>query len=180
MQITDDTLILSMMLAPDTRNKGYRELVNKHKEKLYWHIRRIVLFHEDADDVLQNTFIKIVRNIEKFEGQSSLFTWMYKIATNESLNYIKSKKTRPSESIENTMYFTKSADISIEENKVLNLLQKAIDTLPEKQKLVFNMRYYNEMPYHEMSEITDTSVGALKASYHHAVKKIEEIIKKES
>ncbi len=177
MHISDDSKILVMIASSDQRNQGYRLLVNKYKEKLYWHIRRIVHEHEDADDVLQNTFIKVVRNIDDFQQKSSLFTWLYRIATNESLNFINSKKLRKTEEIGNVVLFKAAGESLMEENKILNLLQIAINNLPEKQRLVFNMRYYDEMTYQDMAEITDTSVGALKASYHHAVKKIEERLK---
>ncbi|MBK8515149.1 MAG: RNA polymerase sigma factor [Saprospiraceae bacterium] len=174
---SEDTQILNMIESPELRNQGYQLLVNKFKEKLYWHIRRIVLDHDDADDVLQNTFMKVVRKIDGFQHQSSLFTWLYRIATNESLNFINNKKNRKTEHIEDTLFFKSAGDNLMDEKVILNLLQLAINRLPEKQKLVFNMRYYDEMSYQEISDITETSTGALKASYHHAVKKIEEQLK---
>lgn len=177
MQITEDSNILMMISSSDQKNQGYRLLVNKYKEKLYWHIRRMVNDHDDADDVLQNTFIKVVRNIDGFQQHSSLFTWIYRIATNESLNFIHSKKNRQTEEIGNVVLFKAAGESLMDETKILNLLQHAINILPEKQKLVFNMRYYDEMSYQDIAEITDTSIGALKASYHHAVKKIEERLK---
>ncbi|MBC7884319.1 MAG: RNA polymerase sigma factor [Saprospiraceae bacterium] len=173
----DDSQILEFMISPSKRNEGYRYLVGKYKEKLYWHIRRLVGDHEDADDVLQNTFIKIVRNIDGFQKQSSLYTWIYKIATNESLNFIQTKKNKYAESLDGSQVEYIKDSVYFDENKALDHLQTAINRLPEKQKLVFNLRYYDEMPYQDMADITDTSVGALKASYHHAVKKIEEHLK---
>ena len=177
MQITEDSNILTMISSYEQRNQGFRLLVNKYKEKLYWHIRRIVIDHDDADDVLQNTFLKVVRSIDSFQQQSSIYTWLYRIATNESINFINSKKNRQTEEIGNVVLYKAAGESLMDDTKILNLLQLAINNLPEKQKLVFNMRYYDEMSYQDIAEITDTSVGALKASYHHAVKKIEESLK---
>lgn len=140
----------------------------------------MVTTHEDADDVVQNTFIKVFRNLDKFKRDSKLYTWIYRIATNESLTFLKKRKKRYSESIdesENNIENSLVADSYFDGNKIQTLLQKAIIALPDKQKAVFNLRYYEEMPYNDMSEIMETSVGALKASYHHAVKKIEQFIK---
>ena len=140
----------------------------------------MVTTHEDADDVVQNTFIKVFKNLDKFKGDSKLYTWIYRIATNESLTYLKNRKKRHSESIdetENNIENKLVADAYFDGDSIQLLLQKAIIGLPDKQKAVFNLRYYEEMPYRDMSEILETSVGALKASYHHAVKKIEEFIK---
>ncbi len=136
--------------------------------------------HADANDVLQNVMIKVYRSIHKFEGKSSLFTWLYRIATNETLTFIKSKKRKETSSIDNEdLGLDKSlrAEHSIASEEVQYYLNKAMEQLPEKQKLVFNMRYFDEMPYEEISKVLDTSVGALKASYHHAVKKIEAFIR---
>jgi RNA polymerase sigma factor (sigma-70 family) len=177
LKIPEDFEIYSMISTPELRNQGYRMLVQKFKEKLYWHIRRLVQHHDDADDVLQNTFMKVVRNIEGFQQQSSLYTWMFRIATNESLNFIKNKKTRTTIEMDDMVYFKSAGESLMDSAKILNLLQIAIQNLPEKQRLVFNMRYYDEMSYKDMSEITETSEGALKASYHHAVKKIEDFLK---
>lgn len=140
----------------------------------------MVTTHEDADDVVQNTFIKVFKNLDKFKGNSKLYTWIYRIATNESLTFLKNRKRRHSESIDDTEYTIENnlvADEYFDANNAQLILQKAIIALPEKQKAVFNLRYYEEMPYNDISEILETSVGALKASYHHAVKKIEEFIK---
>jgi RNA polymerase sigma-70 factor (ECF subfamily) len=180
MLVPEDDVIIAMIATPDQKNQGYRHLVSKYKEKLYWHIRRMVHSHEDADDVLQNTFLKIFRNMDSFHQHSSLYTWMFRIATNESLNFMKSTKYHQTESLDHMAYFKATSEIMQDESVILNMLQRAINSLPEKQKLVFNLRYYSEMSYQQISEITDTSVGALKASYHHAVKKIEEIVKSQA
>jgi RNA polymerase sigma factor (sigma-70 family) len=174
----EDVKILEYLRHEHHQNEGFRLLIKKYQESLYFHIRRMVESHDDADDVLQNVFIKIFRNINNFQQQSSLFTWIYRIATNECLTFIeKNKRSRSTISIDdNQMSLGIVANASIDASKTLASLDQAISRLPEKQKLVFNMRYYDEMSYQEMSEITQTSVGALKASYHHAVKKIEEYV----
>ena len=146
---------------------------------MYWHIRNIVKSHDDADDVLQNTFIKVYKNLPNFKGDSKLYSWMYRIATNESITYINKKAKRLQ--ISNTEVVTLAinnleADTYFEGDAIQLKLQKAIATLPEKQQLVFNMKYFQEMKYKDMSAILETSEGALKASYHIAVKKIEEFI----
>jgi RNA polymerase sigma-70 factor (ECF subfamily) len=154
--------------------------VSKYQERLYWHIRKLVISHEDADDVLQNTFIKAWRSLSNFREESQLFTWLYKIATNESLGFLRSK-TRwsflPFSSVEKVLKQSLSEDPYFKGDQIQRKLQEAILELPEKQRLVFNMRYYDELSYEEISKILDTSVGALKASYHHAAKKIEEKMK---
>lgn len=150
---------------------GFRLLMSTYQEKLYAHIRRMVLSHDDTDDVLQNTFIKSYRALNNFQEKSSLYTWLYRIATNEALTFLESKKRNTVVSMDNVQVRA-SHDIPSDE-QILEKLRLALDTLPAKQKLVFNMRYYDEMPYEQMSQILDTSVGALKASYHHALKKIE-------
>jgi len=174
----EDENILNLIISLDKRNEGFRYLVAKYKEKLYWHVRRMVENHEDADDVLQNTFLKVVKNIEGFQRQSSLFTWLYRIATNESINFLNAKKNRYHESTDVSALQNVASYESVNETIVLQSLASAIKTLPDKQKLVFNLRYYDELPYQDIADITDTSVGALKASYHLAVKKIEEHLKK--
>ncbi|MDF1694230.1 MAG: RNA polymerase sigma factor [Saprospiraceae bacterium] len=178
-KLTDEQLLELIGL---NKESGFRTLMHQYQEQTYWHIRRMVTTHEDADDVVQNTFIKIFKNLDKFKGDSKLYTWIYRIATNESLTFLKKRKKRNSESIdesENTLDNKLVADAYFDGNEVQLKLQRAIIALPEKQKAVFNLRYYEEMPYNDMSEILETSVGALKASYHHAVKKIEEYIRNE-
>lgn len=175
----DDNTILLLFKDEKTRNSALTHLIANYQQRLYWHIRKIVINHDDSDDVLQNTFIKVWKGLENFKGESQLYTWMYRIATNEALTLLRQKQKlqeisiHPLEyqlgkSLETDPYF-KGDDIQLK-------LQQAILTLPEKQRLVFNMRYYDETPYEEMSEILETSVGALKASYHIAAKKIEEFL----
>ncbi|MBS3993188.1 MAG: RNA polymerase sigma factor [Bacteroidetes bacterium] len=150
-----------------------------YKERLYWHIRRIVLNHDDADDVLQNTFIKVYRNIDSFKEESKLYSWMYRIATNESITFI-NKRAKENHldvtDFQEKMAKNLSHDPLFEGDEIQLVLQRAIATLPQKQQLVFRMKYFDEMKYTDMATILETSVGALKASYFHAVKKIEEII----
>ena len=149
---------------------------SEYKERLYWHIRRIVLNHDDADDVLQNTFIKVYKNIDNFKGESKLYSWMYRIATNESLTFLKQKSKKigiSDQELKDRMVDNLQADVYFEGSEIQLKLQKALATLPDKQKLVFTMKYYQEMKYSEISEVLETSEGALKASYHLAVKKIE-------
>lgn len=153
--------------------------MQQYKERLYWHIRKIVISHEDADDVLQNTFVKVYRNIDSFKEDSKIYTWMYRIATNESISYINKKAKQKSVDIEDyhkNLANTLQDDVHFSGSEIQLLLQKAIATLPQKQQLVFKMKYFDDMKYNDMSEILNTSVGALKASYFHAVKKIEKII----
>ncbi len=147
---------------------------------MYWHIRRLVVDHEDANDVLQNVFIKVWKNLQGFREDAQLYTWLYKIATNECLSFLEQQKRKQTVSlsdVETGLENKLKADSQFDANKLEWKLQRAILTLPEKQRIVFNLRYYDEMPYEEMSRVLDTSEGALKASYHHAVKKIEEFIK---
>ncbi|MEX0882077.1 MAG: RNA polymerase sigma factor, partial [Cyclobacteriaceae bacterium] len=155
-------------------------LIDTYQKRVYGMVRKMVIIHEDADDVVQEIFIKAFKNIHKFSGNSSLFTWMYRIAVNESLNFLEKKKKRSFSSIEEHHEFLKSyLDQSpyIDGDEIQRQLQKAILKLPEKQRLVFNLRYYEELSYEEISKMTDTTVGGLKAGYHHAAKKIEEFMK---
>jgi RNA polymerase sigma factor (sigma-70 family) len=177
--IAEETL-LNELKQLETQAKAFEVLVNTYKERLYWHIRRIVLNHDDTDDVLQNTFIKVFKNIDGFKGDSKLYSWMYRIATNEALTFLKKKSNKLGISdpeLQNKMVSNLQADVYFEGDEIQLKLQKAIATLPEKQKLVFNMKYYQEMKYEEISEILNTSVGGLKASYHLAVKKVELYLK---
>lgn len=172
---TEDHLVLELK-NKDTQAKAFEVLVNTYKERLYWHIRRIVMNHDDADDVLQNTFIKVFRSIEGFKGDSKLYSWMYRIATNESLTFLKQKSKKSgisNEELQESLVQNLESDVYFEGDEIQLKLQKALATLPEKQKLVFNMKYFQEMKYEEISEVLETSVGGLKASYHLAVKKIE-------
>ncbi len=160
-------------------NKGFSLVVERYSSKLYWHIRRIVILHEDADDALQNTFINAWRNIGNFRSESSIYTWLYAIAVNESLAIINKRKKNSATSLDDLEgYFANSLEGNtwFDGDEAQRRLQNAILQLPEKQRIVFNMKYFDDMTYEEMSKILDTSVGALKASYHHAVKKIENIL----
>jgi RNA polymerase sigma-70 factor (ECF subfamily) len=176
----DDRGIIADLKQENKKDLAFQMLVNKYQERLYWHIRKIVMNHDDADDVLQNTFIKVWRSIDKFREESSLYTWLYRIATNESISFINSNKRRNLMPINDTSDYlvnNLTSDPYFEGDKIQLKLQEAILRLPEKQRLVFNMKYFDEMKYEDMSQVLDTSVGALKASYFHAVKKIEEYLK---
>ncbi|MCB0806581.1 MAG: RNA polymerase sigma factor [Bacteroidales bacterium] len=171
--------ILEWVRTKETATRGFRLLVDHYNERVYWLIRRMVIDHDETDDLVQETFIKIWKNLDGFKGDSSLFTWIYRIATNEALRFLKTKKRKIMLSLSGyEEYLAKQidGDSSISGNEIQKKLQLAILSLPEKQRLVFNMKYYEELKYEEMSEILGTSVGALKASYHHAVKKIEQFV----
>lgn len=175
----DDQSILEKFKIEDQKELAFKQLVKKYQEKLYWHIRRLVVVHEDADDVLQNVFIKSWRGLNNFREDSQLYTWLYRIATNESITFLEQRKKRSSISIseeETGLANQLKAEDNFDASKIEWKLQMAIQQLPEKQRIVFNLRYYDEMPYEEMSKVLETSVGSLKASYHHAAKKIEEYI----
>ena len=172
----EDFELIELITKRQDSEKGFRLLITKHKERLYWHIRRIVKNHEDTDDILQNTFIKVFKNIEKFKGNSSLQTWLYKIATNESISFVNNPKSQSFDSLDDLQTETYVHETPDYEG-LIEKLEKAIDSLPDMQKIVFNLRYYDEMPYRDIAEITQTSVGALKTSFHLAVKKIEAFIK---
>ena len=175
----NDIELLAQFKNEATKERAFTAILKKYQEKLYWHIRRMVVEHEDANDVLQNMFVKAWKGLENFREDSQLYTWLYRIATNESLSFLEQQKRRSTISMsdEDTGMSNKlKADDNFDGNKAEWKLQMAVQKLPEKQKAVFNLRYYEEMPYNEMSKVLDTSEGALKASYHHAVKKIEEYI----
>lgn len=165
------------------REAAFGLLVEKYQERLYFHCRRIVITHDDADDALQNTFIKVWKNLGQFRAESGLYTWLFRIATNESLSLIKTRKKHQlgnnDQAVENRLADNLETDPWFDGDAAQRLLQKAILALPEKQRMVFNLKYFEEMKYGEMSDILDTSVGALKASYHHAVKKIENFLRNE-
>lgn len=157
------------------RSKAFEDIVVQYGQTLYWQIRRIVVFHDDADDVLQNTFVKAWTSINSFRGDSKLSTWLYKIALNESLTFLnRNKKNQQVESGVETLSEILESDPFFDGDEVQAMLQEAIALLPNKQRIVFNLKYFDGMKYEDMSELLGTSVGALKASYHHAVKKIEE------
>ncbi|HEY1039700.1 MAG TPA: sigma-70 family RNA polymerase sigma factor [Bacteroidia bacterium] len=175
----NDEEILKLFSVESTRESAFSMLVNKYQRKLYWHIRKMVIDHDDTDDVLQNTFIKTWKGLDGFKNESALFTWLYRIATNEALTFLRKKQKENTQSIHPIEYqLSKSleSDNYFKGDQIQLKLQQAILSLPEKQRIVFNLRYYEEMPYEEMSLVLDTSVGALKASYHHAAKKVEEFL----
>jgi len=179
-RVKDEELLVAQLKNPDTQEQAFRDLMSLYKERLYWHIRKIVLSHDDADDVLQNTFIKVFKNIHSFKENSKLYSWMYRIATNEAITFINKKAVKQHidiSELQHKMANDLQEDTNYSGDEIQLLLQKAIFTLPQKQQLVFNMKYYDEMKYTDISEVLGTSVGALKASYFQAVKKIEEFLK---
>ena len=181
--MTEEITLIQELQNSKTRDKAFSVLINEYKERLYWHIRKIVIDHNDADDVLQNTFVKIFKNIDKFNSQSKLYSWMYRIATNESITFINKRAKERNVDISDyhqELASTLESDIYFSGDEIQLILQNAIASLPQKQQLVFNMKYFDEMKYEEISNILETSVGALKASYFHAVKKIEKYIKSET
>lgn len=179
MQISDPELV-KLILDPENRQKGFEQLIKKYQQKIYWHIRKMVIDHDDADDVVQETFIKVWQGLQNFRGDAQLYTWVYRIATNESLNFLQKKRRQNHVPLENddSLDLLNTLENSISQNYVSGdeiqlKLQKALLQLPDKQRLVFNMKYYEDMKYEDIAEITGTSVGALKASYHLAVKKLK-------
>ncbi|MDD2381408.1 MAG: RNA polymerase sigma factor [Mariniphaga sp.] len=180
MMQNDDQEIIAQLKQESTREVAFHRLVSMYQEPLYWHVRKILLSHEDSDDVLQNTFIKVWKSIHKFREESSLYTWLYRIATNEAITCLNNNKRRsmlPLNEVSDILMHNLNSDPYLEGDKIQLKLQEAIVQLPEKQRIVFNLRYFDEMKYDDMAAILDTSVGALKASYHHAVKKVEEYMK---
>lgn len=176
----NELTLIKKLQDKTTKNDGFNNLVALYKERLYWHIRKMVLSHDDTDDVLQNTFIKVFKNIDTFKGESKLYTWLYRIATNEAINFL-NKKSRQlqitSEMVQTRAIENLKSDVYFEGETIQLLLQQAIATLPEKQKLVFNMKYFESHTFEQLSEIIGTSVGGLKSSYHIAVKKVTEYLK---
>ena len=175
MTITDNEILAKIKL-PEEKEEGFRVLMSTYKKQLYYHIRRYVSNHEDANDILQNTFLKVWVSIEQFRGDSSLYSWLYRIASNESITYINKTKKRNEIGLETQTIGEKGTADSLDSNDLIERLEKAIEILPDKQKQVFILRYYDEMPYEKMSEVLETSIGALKASYFHAVKKVEQFV----
>lgn len=178
----DDRELLAAFKEESTRERAFTRIIKKYQEKLYWHVRRMVVNHDDANDILQNVFIKVWNYLDSFREESNLYTWLYRIATNESLTFIEKEKKRASLSLsdhESGLSNKLQAEKGFDANKLEWKLQQAIQSLPEKQRTVFLLRYYDEMPYEKMSEVLETSTGALKASYHHAVKKVEEFLKQD-
>lgn len=176
-QISEQQLV-SRLQGGD--KNAFSILVKQFQERLYWHVRNIVKNHDDADDVLQNVFIKVYRNIDKFKGDSKLYTWLYRIASNEAITFINKlarQQSITSEELQTTIINNLESDVYFEGNEIQLKLQRAIATLPPKQQQVFQMKYFEDITYDAMSEILETSVGALKSSYHIATKKITEHLK---
>lgn len=176
----DDKELLERFRDPDTKNYSFNLITRKYQKQVYWHIRRLIIDHDDTNDVTQETFVKIWKNLDRFKEESQLFTWIYRIATNEALSFLRKKRSMfllPLVNVENKLANSLKDDNFFNGDEIQLKLQNAILKLPEKQRLVFNMKYYDELKYEEMSSILGTSVGALKASYHFAVKKIEEYLK---
>ncbi|MES2268186.1 MAG: sigma-70 family RNA polymerase sigma factor [Bacteroidota bacterium] len=175
----EDEEILSKFRDDKTRNEAFNLLLKKYQQKIYWHVRRMVIDHDDADDIVQDVFIKIWKNLPGFRNDAQLYTWMYRIATNECITFLNKKKAKNNISLDDVDYEladTLSSSDHFTGDQIQRKLQEAILTLPDKQRLVFNMKYYDDMKYEEISDVLGTSVGALKASYHLAVKKIEAFI----
>lgn len=178
-EMIDEEQLLKELRNPQTVRNGFAKIVSEYSERLYWQIRKMVLSHDDANDVLQDVFIKVWTNLDNFRGESKLSTWLYRIAINESITFINKKRTQNNISLDEDDSFlihTLESDTYFDGDEAQLKLQKAILTLPEKQRLVFQMKYFEEMKYDDMSEILGTSVGALKASYHHAVRKVEKYL----
>lgn len=178
-QHLEDKDLLEKFQNPDTKNYAFNLLVRKYQQKLYWHIRKMVIDHDDANDLTQETFIKVWNSLETFRGGSQLYTWLYRIATNECLGFLNKKKRRfflPIVNVQAQLEAKLDDSDLITGEEIQLKLQKALLKLPDKQRLVFNMKYFDEMKYEDMSAILGTSVGALKASYHLAVKKIEDFL----
>lgn len=175
--LLEDKELLLKIRNPETRSYGFNLLVRQYQQRVYWHVRKMVIDHDDSDDLTQEIFIKVHKYIDGFREDSQLFTWIYRIATNECLSFLNKKKRRfflPIEDITEQLASKVDASFTdLDGDDIQKKLQKAILKLPDKQRLVFNMKYFDDMPYEQMAEITKTSVGALKASFHHAVKKLE-------
>ena len=175
----EDLEILAKIKNPETKNYGFNLLVRKYQQRIYWLIRKMVIDHDDADDLVQEVFIKVWQKLDQFRQDAKLYTWIYRIATNETLNFLRKKRNKyflPIHDVEGELLHKLTSTPHIDGNEVQMKLQKALLKLPDKQRLVFNMKYFEDMKYEEIAEITGTSTGSLKASYHHAVKKLEEIL----
>lgn len=176
----DDKDLLAKIKEPETMNYGFNLLVRKYQQKIYWHVRKMVIVHDDANDLVQEIFMKVWKNIGTFREDAQLYTWIYKIATNECLNFLRKKKNKfflPIHDVQHELSQKLDNAHDIDGDKIQLKLQKALLTLPDKQRIVFNMKYFDEMKYEDIAKITDTSIGGLKANYHHAIKKIEAYLK---
>ncbi len=174
-----DKELVALYRKGDNPHYAFNLIVKQYQSKIYYVIRRLVIDHDDTNDILQNVFIKVWNNLGNFREDSNLYTWIYRIASNESLTFLTSKRKKTMTSLENENVHPSGSGRDSDGDEIIRKLQKAIHTLPEKQRIVFNMKYYDELKYEEMAEVLNTSVGALKASYHHAVKKIEEFLKQD-
>lgn len=175
----EDKELLDKIRNPETRNYGFNLLIRAYQQRVYWHIRKMVIDHDDADDLTQEVFIKIYKNLESFREDAQLYTWIYRITTNECLSFLQKKKRRfflPIGDVSKELMGKLDNSSHVSGDEIQLKLQKALLTLPDKQRLVFNMKYFDDLSYEDISEITNTSVGALKASFHHAVKKIEDFL----
>jgi len=178
----EDSILLANFKNPKTKNQAFESLLKKYQQRIYWHVRRMVVDHDDTNDLVQDIFIKVWKNLDNFREDAKLYTWLYRIASNECITFLNRKKLKATVSFDDVSHelADKMVDSEyLDGNKIQMALQKAILTLPDKQRLVFNMKYFEEMKYEEISQIVGTSVGALKASYHFAVKKIENLLKED-
>jgi len=176
----DDQALIEKIIT--NKEKAFQDLVAAYKERLYWHIRKMVIAHDDTDDVLQNTFLKVWQNLAQFRGDASLYTWLYRIATNETLSFLQKKRKKELKTINAPLLSGEQIlenDTWFDGNEIQQKLQACLMQLPERQRLVFNMKYFEEMKYTQIADILEVTVGSLKASYHHAVKKIETMLKEE-
>ncbi|RYF22950.1 MAG: sigma-70 family RNA polymerase sigma factor [Flavobacteriales bacterium] len=179
MKQVEDSEILEKFSVEETQNEAFNLLLQKYQQKIYWHIRRLVIDHDDADDLVQETFVKVWKNLQNFRSDSQLYTWIYRIATNESITFLNRKKNRNNISLDEVnseLAETLASSSYFDGDKIQRKLQEAVLTLPEKQRIIFNMKYFDDMKYEEISAVLGTTVGALKASFHIAVKKIESIL----
>jgi len=179
MKQIEDSEILEKFSVEKTQNEAFNLLLQKYQQKIYWHIRRLVIDHDDADDLVQETFVKVWKNLQNFRSDSQLYTWIYRIATNESITFLNRKKNRNNISLDEVnseLAETLASSSYFDGDKIQRKLQQAVLTLPEKQRIIFNMKYFDDMKYEEISAVLGTTVGALKASFHIAVKKIESIL----
>jgi RNA polymerase sigma factor (sigma-70 family) len=172
-----DLEIVKLYRTKGQEESAFKALLASYQERLYWHIRRLIVDHDDTDDVLQNVFIKVWKALPEFRSESGLYTWLYRIATNEALSFLKQRSLKQARHVDDPEMIALErleADSDFDGDEIQRKLFAILETLPKKQRLVFQMKYFDDMKYQEISEILDTSVGALKASYHHAVKKIEQ------